>query len=69
MRNHNTTILMLTHTKLIPQRMETIKILKYHFISQLSPVMCELVLSVLTVKLENCSSLHSDILKLSPPWR
>lgn len=65
MRNYNITILMLTHTKLIPQRMETIKILKYHFISQLSPVMCELVLSV---KLENCSSLHSDILKLSPPW-
>ena len=59
---------MLTHKKLIPQRMETIKRLKYHFISQLSPV-CELVLSVLTVKLENCRSLHSDILKLSPPWR
>lgn len=69
MRNYNITILMLTHTKLIPQRMETIKIPKYHFISQLTPVMCELVLSVLTVKLENCSSLHSDILKLSPPWR
>ena len=43
MRNYNITILMLTHKKLTPQ-MENIKILKYLFISQLSPVMCELVL-------------------------